>query len=77
MKFLKYKFIGSEDCITDFNAVFDDNFWYNTLPKLFQLVGDSFVDGMIIYFCKSLFKTQEEFRLFANGYISIKSVKRS
>ena len=73
-RFLKSKFeIGQE--ITDFDKVFDIKFTYNVLPKLFQLIGDPFIDGLVVYLSKLAFENQEQFKLFANEFISIKSVQ--
>ena len=35
--------------ITDFDKVFDANLTHNVLPKLFQLIGEPFVDGLVVY----------------------------
>ena len=73
-RFIKSKFeIGQE--ITDFDKVFDMKLTYNILPKLFQLIGDPFIDGLVVYLSKLIFENQEQFKLFANEFISIKSVQ--
>jgi len=39
------------------------------------LIGEPFIDGLVIYISEYAFKTMEEFKLFANEFISVKSVQ--
>ncbi len=73
---MKTHFIVGDD-ITEFDETFDKLMLrqYPTSPKPFEFVGVPFCDGIIVPKCPRLFATQEEFKRFANSYVSVYSIK--